>query len=82
MEEPIDLIYDAVEDLREIGELLARPYSPAQIVDLGYIILAKNRLFRGDIRKWMRRPDEDKSWADFKVFSPKHIRNLETPMPP
>ena len=45
MEEPIDLIFDAVEDLREIGELAARPYSPAQIVDLGYIILAKNRLF-------------------------------------
>ena len=35
IDEPIAIIFDAVEDLVEIGELAGRPYSPLQIVDLG-----------------------------------------------
>ena len=41
MEEPIDIILDAIEDLVDIGELVGRPYSPEKFVDLGYIILSK-----------------------------------------
>ena len=26
--EPIDIIFDAIDDIREIGELAARPYIP------------------------------------------------------
>ena len=41
IDEPISVICDAVEDLVEISELAGRPYSPDQIVDIGYIILSK-----------------------------------------
>ena len=66
IEKPIDLIYDVIEDLVEIGGLAGILYSPEQIVDLRYIILAKNR-------KWMRRPEANKTWAVLKNFFTKSI---------
>ena len=45
IDEPIDVIFSAVEDLLEIGELAGRPYSPQQIVDLGFLIISKQRIF-------------------------------------
>ena len=51
IEEPIDIIFDAIEDLIEIGELVGHPYSPEQVNDLRFIIVSKNRIFRGNIRK-------------------------------
>ena len=66
LEEPTDIIFDAVEDLLEIGELSGRPYSAQQIFDLGCIILSKNRIFRSDIRKWVRKPEDKITWTNFK----------------
>ena len=60
-DEPISIIFDAVEDLVEIAELVGRPYSPDQIVNIGYIILSKNRIFISDIREWTRRPEDEKT---------------------
>ena len=61
LEKPIDIIFDAIEDLVETGELTRRPYSAQQIVDLGYIILSKKRIFRSDIRKWVSKPEDEKN---------------------
>ena len=67
-QESITIIFGAVEDLAEIEELAGRPYSPDQIVDIGYIVLIKNIIFRSNIRKWMRRPDFKKTWPNMKQF--------------
>jgi len=56
IEEPIYIILSTVEYLVEIGELEGHPFSPAQIVDLGFIIIFKHRIFRINVRKWMQRP--------------------------
>ena len=61
LEEPIDIIFDTVEDLVEIGELAGRPYTSKQVIHLGYIILSKTRTFRGDICKWSRKLENDKT---------------------
>ena len=53
--EPIDMIFNAVDDLREIAELAGRPYSLIQMVDLGYLVIAKQSIFRSDVRRWLRR---------------------------
>ena len=59
IQEPIAIIFDAIEDLAEIGETAGRLYSSDQIINIGYIVLSKNRIFRSDIRKWTRRLEED-----------------------
>ena len=50
IDELIGVILSAVEDLIEIRELVGRPYSPQQVVNLGYLIISKHRIFRFDIR--------------------------------
>ena len=55
-----------MEDLAEVGELAGRLFSPEQIIDLAYMIISKHRIFRDDIRAWMRRPQSEKTWINFK----------------
>ena len=61
LEEPINIIFDTVEDLSKIEELTRRPYSPQQILDLGYIILSTNWIFRDNIRNWVKKPENEKN---------------------
>ena len=37
-----------------------------QVVDLEYIIISKHMIFRSYIRKWMRQPEIEKMWVNFK----------------
>ena len=77
--EPISLIFDAVDDLREIAELAIRPYSNQQMVDLGYIVVSRQPIFRSDIRRWLRREPVDQTWQDFQdVFTTAHQELRET----
>ena len=61
MDEPNAIIFDTIEDLVKIVELAGRPYSLDQVVDIGYIVLSKNRIFHSGIWKWMRRLDAEKT---------------------
>ena len=60
IEEPIAIVFDAIEDLQEITELAGKPFSPEKNVDLGYMVVSTNRIFRSDVRKWTRRPEYEK----------------------
>ena len=66
IEEPIDAVFSSVEDLVEIRELAGHPFSSAQIVDLGLIIISKHRIFSSYVRKWMQRPIVKQKWVNFK----------------
>ena len=81
--DPIDDIYNAIEDLCEIAEFAQTPYSPRQQVNIGYLILNKQPIFRSDVRKWMRKPLIDKTWANFMAhFRQAHqeLRDTDTSM--
>ena len=52
--ELIDVIFTVFEDLQELVELAGRPFTSQQIVNIGYLIMSKHRIFRSDIRKWLR----------------------------
>ena len=77
--EPIDTIFDAVDDLREIAELANRPYTATQMVDLGYIVVSQLPLFRSDVRRWLRKDPADQGWIDFQDhFTTAHQELRET----
>ena len=79
IDEPISLIFDAVDDLMEIAELANRPYINQQMVDLGYIAVSKQPIFRSDIRRWLRRDPVDQTWQDFQdAFTTAHQELRET----
>ena len=66
--EPIDMIFNAMDDLTEIVELATRPYTDIQMVDFGDMVLARQPIFRSDIRRWLRRDPADQTWANFQTF--------------
>ena len=49
--DPIDYIFNAVEDLCETAELSQSPYAARQQVSIGYLIIIKQPVFRSDLRK-------------------------------
>ena len=59
--DPIDNIFNAVEDLCEIAEFAKTPYSARQKVNIGFLIVSKHPIFQSDSRKWMRKPLVDKT---------------------
>ena len=54
--DPIDGFYPKVKDLAELAELTGCPNTSQQQVYVGYLIVNKQRMFREDVRKWIRRP--------------------------
>ena len=67
LSDPLDTIFNEIEDLAELGELSNKPFSETQLVDFGFIILNKCRAFRSDIREWIRRPAHEHTYANFKL---------------
>ena len=63
--DPIDDIFNSVEDLCKIAELTNFPYSARQQFNIGYLIVSKQPIFRSDVRRWMRKPTTNKRWTNF-----------------
>ena len=53
--DPVEIVFNAVDDLRKIEELAGNLYTPMQMVDLGYIIISNNSLLCSDLRHWIHR---------------------------
>ena len=81
--EPIDIIFNVVDNLREIIDLAGRLYSLVRMVDLACLVISKQPIIRSDVRRWLRRPQEDQTWQDFQdIFTRAHqeLRNTEAPV--
>ena len=83
IDEPIKIIYISVDDLRNKAEMTEKLYTPEQLVDLGYMVVASQLVFRSDLRRWIRRPSANQSWPDFIIFfceAHHELREAETSM--
>ena len=77
--DPINIIFNAVDDFFETAELLGRPYLPTQVVNLTYMIVSSQLIFRLDNQRWLRKDPVDRTWDIFRLFPHLHIRNFVTP---
>ena len=68
---PIDGIFNSIEDLQELAELSGVPYTPSQIVNLGFIIMNSHRMLRSDVRNWIRKPAVEKRGLLSSFTSPR-----------
>lgn len=62
-----ECVYKAIDDLMAMGAAGHSPYSPTQAVNMAYIILSKTGKFETSLREWIRKPQVDKTWVNFKV---------------
>ena len=45
IDDPIEIIYTSVDYLREIADMAGKPYTPKQLVDLGYTAASSQPVF-------------------------------------
>jgi hypothetical protein len=61
---PVDVVFNAVDDLVDLAEHAGSALTDQQMIDLAYQVLSKETLLRDDLRLWNRKPQADKTWAN------------------
>ncbi len=76
---PIDGIFTAIHGLVHYADTAYSPYTQAQIVNMGYIILNRTGVFRRWILDWNAKPQVQQTWMNFKIhFRTAHQQLRET----
>jgi hypothetical protein len=61
--QPLDTVFNTIEDLADLAEHANSTMSPQQQIDLAYVIFAREPILQQDIRLWNRQPVVDHTWA-------------------
>ena len=64
--EPIDTVFNAVDDVRAITELENYPYTAMQMVDMTYIDINKPPILRSGVRRCLCKNPANQTWNSFK----------------
>ena len=60
--ELIDIVFNLVNDLREVGVVEGQTYTDIQMVDLGFLIMSNKAIFRLDNCMWLRCAPISQTW--------------------
>ena len=76
---PVDFIFNNIEDLLEYGDMANCPYSHPRAIFKAYNILNKTAKFQDSIKSWNPLPLIHKTWIAFKThFIESHLELTET----
>jgi hypothetical protein len=62
--QPIDTVFNCIDDLAELAEHATSPMSAQQMIDLAFVIFAKQPILQQDLRLWNRKPIADRTWPN------------------
>ena len=71
---PVDTVFNAIDDLVDLAEHALSPMSMQQMIDLAYVIFARQPILQQDLRLWNRRPPIVRTWAHML----QHFRDAQT----
>ena len=71
---PVDTVFNAIDDLVDLAEHALSPMSMQQMIDLAYVIFARQPILQQDLRLWNRRPPILRTWAHML----QHFRDAQT----
>jgi hypothetical protein len=71
---PVDNVFTAIDDLIDLAEHALSPMSPQQMIDLAYVIFARQPILQQDLRLWNRRPIIERTWANML----QHFRDAQS----
>jgi hypothetical protein len=54
--QPVDNVFNCIDDLSDLAESANSPMSAQQMIDLAYVIFAKQPILQPDLRLWNRKP--------------------------
>jgi hypothetical protein len=62
--QPVDTVFNAIDDLADLAEHANSTMSPQQMMDLAYVIFAKHPILQQDLRTWNRMTVVQRTWAN------------------
>lgn len=62
--QPVDTVFNTIDDLADLAEHANSPMTPQQLVNMAYVIFARQPILQQDLRLWNRRPLIDRTWAN------------------
>jgi hypothetical protein len=62
--QPVDTIFNTIEDLADLAEHALSPMTAQQQIDMAYVIFSRDPILQQDIRLWNRRPVLDRTWPN------------------
>ena len=62
LSQPVDIIFNAIEDLSALAEHASSPMTQQQMIDLAYLIFAKHPILQQDLRTWKRLGPAARTW--------------------
>ena len=66
---PVDIVFNAIKDLSELAEHACQPMSQMQLINLAYVIFAKQLILLQDLRAWNRLPLIDCTWPNIVTLT-------------
>jgi hypothetical protein len=72
--QPVDIVFNCIDDLSELADHAGSPMSAQQMIDLAYVIFAKQPILQQDLRLWNRKPLADRTWPNMM----QHLRDAQT----
>lgn len=64
---PVDIIFNRLEDLLDLSVAAHADYSAPQLINIAYVLLNRTGKYQLYIRDWLRTPQVNKTWANFKT---------------
>ena len=74
--EPIEILYNQIEQAVDIAEAGQHPYTNAQILTRAYTLIFQTGLMDDACSNWDDKPATQKTWAEFKVHFAKAHKKL------
>jgi hypothetical protein len=71
--QPVDTVFNAIEDLAELADHANSSLTPQQMMDLAYVIFAKHPILQQDLRAWNRIPLIERTWGNMLL----HFRDAQ-----
>ena len=80
--DPVDDVFDLVDDFVEYADMARQPQSQAQTVAKAYSILRKTGRFEISLLQWNKKPSIDQNWINFKTHfrqAQQDLNNIQGP---
>jgi hypothetical protein len=66
--QPIEMIFQQIQDAREFAVAGGQPYCAAMIANVAYTLLFNTGVFPDACRAWQSKAIAGKMWAQFKLY--------------
>jgi hypothetical protein len=73
--QPVDNVFNSIDDLSDLAESANSPMSAQQMIDLAYVIFAKHPILQPDLRLWNRKPLAERTWPNLMT---QHLREAQS----